>query len=89
VFGFARNLELRFNSYGVSSDAKKNLIISVPISSGYEALKIEKEIHAEFKKERLNKNLMMKYHKHNGYTECYPTSISDRLVRRIKEVKIE
>lgn len=88
-FGFARNLELRFNSYGVSSSAKKNLLIAVPISSGYEALKVEKEIHSEFKKDRLDKNLMMKYHKHNGHTECYPTSVSDKLIQRIKEVKIE
>lgn len=61
----------------------------MPISSGYEALKVEKEIHSEFKKDRLDKNLMMKYHKHNGHTECYPTSVSDKLIQRIKEVKIE
>lgn len=88
-FGFARNLELRFNSYGVSVMAKRSLLISIPISSGYEALRVEKAIHAEFKSYRLDKNIMSNYHKSNGHTECYPTSVSDKLIQRIKDVNIE
>lgn len=88
-FGYARNLDLRFNSYGIPSHYKRELLFSIPMETGYSALETEKSIHFEFKKYRLDKELMKQYHTSNGYTECYPVGIEEMFISKLNGLLIE
>ena len=88
-FGYARNLDVRFSSYGVPSHYKRELLVSIPVHSGYAALETEKSIHSEFKQYRLDKELMKQYHTSNGHTECYPVSIEAVFISKLNGLLIE
>lgn len=88
-FGYAKDLEIRFNSYGVDSKFNREILFSIPIKDGYTALKLEKSIHADFKEYRLSKEVMKQYHKHNGYTECYPNEIEVVFMEKLQGINNE
>lgn len=88
-FGYAKDLETRFNSYGVDSKFNREILFSIPMKDGYTALKLEKSIHADFKEYRLSKEVMKQYHKHNGYTECYPNEIEVVFLEKLQGINNE
>lgn len=83
-FGFSKNMDFRFDSYGVQGDFKRALLYTVPVENGYLALELEKGIHAELKEHRLDKRLMKNYHTSSGYTECYPVALEEVLINKMQ-----
>ena len=78
--GYAANVKLRTTSYGLPKGSNLEVLFSTPLDKGIDALHLEKTVHATFKNSRLDKKLMEKYHKHNGYTECYPVNIESEIL---------
>lgn len=84
--GFAKNIETRASNYGVAPSAVKEILVTVPFSSGYRAMEFEKAIHKKYKAIRYGKSKMIKYHKFNGFTECYPLSALSILQTELESV---
>lgn len=78
--GYAKDLKIRTNSYGLPKESTIETLFTMTVPSGLNALHIEKKLHALFKKHRIDSNIMKQYHKHNGYTECYSTDITSKIL---------
>jgi hypothetical protein len=53
--GFAKEIKLRKNSYGLPKDTMVDIMRVIPISRGIDAVRAEKAIHRKFKQFRLDK----------------------------------
>lgn len=84
--GFAKNLELRTNGYGLK-DASISSLKTIPFATGREAMLFEKNLHAKFKKYKLSKELMKSYHTFSGYTECYPVQLMDVILAELQQLE--
>lgn len=73
--GYARNIELRTKGYGLSQEAKVNLIGKRKFSTAIDAEVFEQKIHKAYRKYRISKAVMKKFHKNDGYNECYSIHI--------------
>lgn len=82
--GYSGNLENRFSSYGVDSDVDCDLLKLVTFTTGHQALLCEKRLHSEFKDQRLDPILMKDYHKVSGFTECYPITLQEGIIKRME-----
>jgi hypothetical protein len=85
--GFARNINVRKNNYGLIGGVESELIYEIPVDLGRTAIKIEKKLHRDFKEYRYPKNLMKKYHVNNGFTECYPVSTIELFKKEFENLK--
>jgi hypothetical protein len=81
--GFARNIELRKASYGVDKRATHNLLLEIDFDLGRDAMLFEKKLHGTLKNHRLDKKLMRKFHKFNGFSECYPVEAQELILTTI------
>ncbi len=79
--GFSNNLKTRISSYGLPSDAHISVLTVLDFETCREALLYEKQIHSTFKSKRLNPAALRKYHTVSGHTECYPTSLTESIIR--------
>lgn len=86
--GFSRNVENRINNFKISGNYEYTIITTLDIISGEKAVQIEKQIHREFRSHRLNPDEMKRYYTCSGFTECYPTSVLNKLIKRLEETKI-
>lgn len=77
--GFAKNLELRTNGYGLK-DSTVAYVKTVPFETGRKAMLFEKALHSKLKEKRLAKDFMKKYHTFSGHTECYPIELKELLI---------
>lgn len=77
--GFAKNLELRTNGYGLK-DSTVAYVKTVPFETGRKAMLFEKALHSKLKEKRLAKDFMKKYHTFSGHTECYPVELKELLI---------
>ena len=84
--GFAKNLELRTNGYGLR-DADIVSVKTVPFETGRTAMLFEKKLHAELKVHRLSKNLMKTFHTFSGHTECYPVDVKDLIISELNKLE--
>lgn len=85
--GYAKDLRLRKNSYGLTSGCTSVLIHSLPFDTGYKALTFESMLHRKYKEFNLDKRLMKTFHTFSGHTECYPVSIENDIVMDILNYK--
>jgi hypothetical protein len=84
--GYAKDIKYRTNSYGLAKGATVEVLFNMDIKNGLEALHVEKKLHLQFKSFRINANIMKKYHKHNGFTECYNIDIQDDLLNVLNNI---
>lgn len=85
--GFSRNLDVRRSNYGLGNDVVVEVLKKLKIESGELALKYEKAIHKKLKVKRISFETMKKYHKRNGYTECYPVDCEQSILADLEQIK--
>lgn len=82
--GVTTNIDRRILDYKLKSSFESNVIFCKQLSSYAEAVKIEKQLHSEFKCHNLDHNLMKEYMT-NGFTECYSEKIVDSLIEELQK----
>jgi len=82
-FGFGKQPELRKYSYGLSKDFTKKVLAVRGFKTGKQAQQFERGIHIKYKAQVLCKIEQKKIMKQSGYTECYPLSLMDDLVKEL------
>ena len=87
--GYAKDISFRRNNYGLPKDSVVETLFSMDVDTGLEALHLEKKLHLQFKPYRLNAKDMKKYHKYNGFTECYNVNIESSIVKALSEIQKE
>jgi hypothetical protein len=85
--GYSKNIRVRVSNYGVGKSVV-DLVKILDFDTGANAMLFERSLHRKYKKFRLNKKEMEKFHKSNGHTECYPLSMIDTLIKEM-EIKEE
>lgn len=87
--GFSRNLKLRKVGYGLPLGTETELLYTLDLDKGIDAVRIEKNLHLEFKKFRYTKKTMQDYHTISGFTECYDISAKSELISALCKIKEE
>jgi len=84
--GYAKDIDIRSSSYGLPKGSVVDTLFFMDVITGLAAMHIEKKLHYEFKQFRINAKTMKKYHKYNGFTECYNTNIQNDLVQALNNI---
>lgn len=77
--GFAKNINLRKNGYGLIENCNVSVICSTDFLKGHDAMTFEKSLHSKYKASKLDSKFMKNYHTFSGHTECYPVSMEATL----------
>lgn len=85
--GFSSCIERRLSEYGLSQDVEVLLIHSKVVSSGREAVKIEKSLHKKYKQFKLCSNKMRAFFSVSGFNECYPATLKNELLLELENIK--
>jgi len=72
-FGYSNNVQNRINQYGLPEFASVEILTVCNFNTGNEAHEFESLHHKNQKRHKLDPSDMKKYHRNNGYSECYPT----------------
>lgn len=88
-FGYAKSLDVRLKGYGLPDGAESKVLFYMGTQTGYEAMRVEKQIHKELNEFRLDKLRMKQYMTNTGHTECYPLEIKDLLLDKLQNIGIK
>jgi hypothetical protein len=70
--GYSKDIPSRIKGYGLSDECSCKILKIIYYDTGRSAKAKELSIHAKFKeKYRLDQSYMKRFHKLNGFTECY------------------
>lgn len=81
--GYAKVVETRIKQYGLSRGAIAEPLALLPTATGEEALKTEKMLERKYKASKLDPKRMRQWHTNNGFTECYPIELRQKLESEI------
>lgn len=84
--GFAKDMQIRTKGYGLLEGTECSLLFYRSLSTGYEAMDIEKKIHREMSNHKLDNEEMKAYMTNTGHTECYPLEVKDELLRKLERL---
>ena len=84
--GFAKDMQIRTKGYGLLEGTECSLLFYRSLSTGYEAMDIEKSIHREMTNYKLDSKEMKMYMTSTGHTECYPMEVKDELLSRLERL---
>ena len=87
--GFAKNLAIRKNNYGLIKGCEVEILALIDVPTGALAVSKEKSWHKIFKPFRLDPKLMKKYQKFNGFTECYSVEIEQSILQVVSDLQKE
>lgn len=73
--GFAKNISKRVCAYGLPKGCVVDILYSAQYETAFLAKQQESILHDRFKDFRLDPNVMVKYHRNSGQTECFDCSI--------------
>jgi len=82
--GYASNIKRRTYGYGLSKSAKIKKLKVVDFKTGREALDFEKSLHKKYKKKRLPLKKMKEHFQSQGFSECYPLEMLDKLLEELE-----
>ena len=82
--GFSNNVDNRIVTYGLPVEAQVSLIASQSFDTGLEAVRLEKNLHTQFRNFLLDPSEMSRFHTLGGQTECYPINLLDKLLSKFK-----
>lgn len=85
--GYAKDIKVRKNTYGLIKGCDLDLVCEIPISTGYKAMIFENQLHKKYKPFNIKSKLMEKYHTWSGHTECYSIDIKEELIKDILNYK--
>lgn len=83
--GFSRDVNLRLARYGLNGVAE--LLIEKVFDNGQEAVDFERNFHERYKNYSLPSDEMRMYME-NGFTECYPITLLDKITKELEEAGI-
>lgn len=87
--GYSKDIDLRAGNYGLPSESIVKLLSQVHFDKGSTAFQVERDLHKKYKDYRLCKKEMQQWHKSNGHTECYPTSLEFTLMDELNKIERE
>lgn len=87
--GYSGNPEYRKYDYSASAGTSFELIKKVTVPTGREVIKLENRLHSKYKSQNLPKGFAMQYLTESGFTECYPESVSDNILKDLIEIESE
>lgn len=82
-FGYGHSISKRIKEYGLIDGAKTEVICDIIVETGEQARDYEKAVHSKYKSLKLDKSLMRNYMRIGGFSECYPMSAKDTLIREL------
>lgn len=83
--GVTTSVERRIFDYKMKKDTNKTVLFCEQVSTYSKAIEMEKYLHKQFKSCNLNHKEMRSYMT-NGFTECYPHDIMQKMLSKIEEV---
>jgi predicted nucleic acid-binding Zn ribbon protein len=81
--GYAKTVKTRIREYRLPEDAKVKRLKVIDFKTGREAHEFESKLHTKHKRKRLPMKKMKEFHK-NGYNECYPLEMLDKLLEELE-----
>lgn len=87
--GYSVNPEYRKYDYSASLGTRFELLKKVAVPTGRNAIKLENQLHSKYKSQNLSKDFAMQYLTESGFTECYPASISDNILKDLIDIESE
>jgi len=82
-FGFGKHPEHRKYAYGLDESFTKKVVAIKDFNTGNEAQAFERDVHSKYKEHVLCKKEQKLIMKVSGYTECYPLSLLDVLIKEL------
>ena len=81
--GYAKQINTRIRQYQLPKDTKTKRLIVIDFDTGREAHRYESSLHKKYIRKRLPIKKMKEFHK-NGYNECYPLEMLDKLLEELE-----
>ena len=81
--GYAGNMKQRISRYGLANNIEYEILKESATSSRVAAHEIEGQIKKVYAEQRLNPEVMRKYMKNNGFSECYPEKLESEMIMTI------
>jgi hypothetical protein len=85
--GYSTHPDYRKNDYKAIQGTKFNLLKSVEVLTGREAIVLENSLHSKYSEYNYPKELMKTYLTESGFTECYPMSIKDSILEDFNSIQ--
>lgn len=86
--GYAKNVIARLKQYGLPSIVEVQPVFSRTFSTGEAAFKFEQSIERIFADRKLPAVEMKKWHRLNGFTECYPAELESEIKLSMLEADV-
>lgn len=87
--GYSGNPEYRKYDYSASVGTHFELLKKVSVPTGRDAIRLENLLHSKYKSQNLSKDFVMQYLTESGFTECYPSSVSDNIIKDLTNIELE
>lgn len=75
--GYSEDVNKRIKEYGLDPNALIELVCTVGVKTGEEALALENDLHKKYNEFQINSNLMKPHMSKSGHTECYHVKIKN------------
>ncbi len=82
--GYAKNVVSRVRGYTLVKEASYRTIKTIKFTQGRDARDFENMVHNKYRKKKLLRQRMRKYHLREGYNECYPMRMLDTLMQELE-----
>ena len=83
--GVANSINHRVKTYQLQKGYKAETILSIPFSTNFKAVRVEKLLHKKYSDFNLN-HFAIKTIMKSGFTECYPLNLLDQLKKEIQKI---
>jgi hypothetical protein len=88
-FGFARVVNNRVACYGLSKEVEVTVVKTIPMKTGRDALREEKNIQKICKPHKLDKNIMKPHFKWSGFNECYSVKSKEIFLKEMEKLDVK
>jgi len=84
--GHAQTVESRIKQYGLAEGVDVEILKTVEMDTGHNALTYEHKLHKKFRKYKANEETIRKYMLQSGYSETYTLEALDKLLEELESV---
>ena len=81
--GYAKTVRTRLSHYGLPQSKTAKRLKVVDFDKGRKAHLYEESLHKKYKSKRLPIKQMKEFHTANGFNECYPMKMKNKLLREL------
>lgn len=86
--GFSGKPEYRKNDYQAVPGTRFTLLKKVFVPTGREVIIIENTLHLKYKSFNLPREFVINYLTESGFTECYPNSLREHILKDLEDVEL-